>query len=112
MTAIAAEIISEGGGDISKMQLPLTITRRMKDKIISEDYENLKKLIKRKVENNDGCIKVCFDGKFIVDFIKEHNSKAVDRICVLVRQRINIDRSAVSSFSPLSKFNTTNIAKW
>ena len=57
----------------------------MKDKLISDDYENLKKLIKLEIEQNDGLIQVCFDGKLIVDLIKENHSKPVDRICVLVR---------------------------
>ena len=84
-TAITTKLITEGGGDTSQIPLSLTTSFRMKEKLISEDYENLKKIIKLEIEKNDGLLQVCFDGKLMVDLIKENHSKPVDRICVLVR---------------------------
>ena len=65
MTAALTKLVTAAGGDPSTLPLSYTSAFRIKEKILNEDTEALKELIKNKITTKDSKLQLHFDGKMI-----------------------------------------------
>ena len=108
ITAALTKLVIEGGGNPDKVPLSYSSVYRMKNKILDEDFEKLKKLLEYHFNHKDGKLELHFDGKIIKDLIPEHCDKAKDRIFVLVSfngKSYLLGAPGIESGTGLNQFN-------